>query len=107
VSVIRDILAVRLLALMLLAFKANGRDTSCFPQPHSQMAFQPGNTLVEIVALCDVDDFVLAALFDQLLHAVYMHRLFVKKNQDGKSQWGSFSHNMTLRQFFSFSGWKT
>src|SRR6185312_13243063 len=50
------------------------------------VALQPLDRLVERAALADIDDLVLAAGLDQLLHPIRVHRRFGEQRQHGEGE---------------------
>ena len=57
-------------------------------------AQQAVDGLVQAVALADVDDLVLTARLDELLHPVGMHRGFGEHREDGERERGVANHEL-------------
>jgi hypothetical protein len=57
-------------------------------------AQQAVDGLVQAVALTDVNDLVLAARLDELLHPVGMHRGFGEHREDGERKRGMANHGL-------------
>ena len=62
------------------------------PGDEQVVAHEAVDRLVELRALADVDDLVLAALPQELLHPVRVHGLLGGEGEDGEGEAGALSH---------------